>query len=144
MVIDINFNFNAILSDIEHILNKLKDGVGIHMTVGQALDDIVVSHFDQEGTDEGKWQPLKQSTLRWRRKHGYADGPILRASWQMFNSRDYTATPAECIYVFRDSKAEFHQYGVSSKNIPARPFLVVSAREEQIIEDRLHEYIFGS
>lgn len=143
MVIDINFDLVPLLSDIERILEKLRDGVGIHTVIGQALDEIVVSHFEQEGTDEGKWQPLKQSTLKWRRKHGYPDGPILRASWQMFNSRDFVATQTECVYVFRDEKAELHQYGVPAKNIPARPFLVVSAREEQEIYDKVNEYLFG-
>ena len=48
-------------------------------------EDVVPRMFITQGGDNHRWEPLKDTTIAWRQKMGYADGPPLIASGTLYD-----------------------------------------------------------
>jgi len=53
--------------------------------VGEYIaENVNERYFQEEGIGGNPWKQLENSTIEWRRRRSYEDGPILRASWEMY------------------------------------------------------------
>jgi phage gpG-like protein len=99
----------------------------------------VINHFDDEKGQEGRWAPLKPSTLARRRKgRGAGSGRILqdtgnlRRNFIPSNVEDKGAT--SIVFFNPTPYAATHDDGSSKRNIPQREFMWLS---DKAVEDML-------
>jgi phage gpG-like protein len=89
----------------------------------------IMRNFAAEGRPN-RWTPLKPATIKDRLRQGYSSGPILQRSGRLM--RNFQFSWRSQSYSVRNPLPYFnvHQFGAPSKNIPARPMLVLLAQDK--------------
>jgi len=99
----------------------------------------VQDHFKNEEGPEGKWAPLRPSTLAFKKRHGYKG--ILKNEGNLRNSFMYSSTAVDAYVGSNLSYLKQHQFGEPKKNLPARPPLWLSEGAKKNIEGRFLSYV---
>ncbi len=87
----------------------------------------VIRNFNSSGGLQKKpWKPLKEATLKSKRKKGYSPKPLIRTgnlrnSFEGYFDAKIAGVGARAS--FGIDYAEVHEYGSRSRNIPARSML---------------------
>lgn len=114
------------------LMGRLKDMRTPNRRASRILANLVHSTFDKQQTPQGaKWRKLRPSTQRWRRRQGYAPGPILNASGYLRSSivpqsgRTGFTLEASAPYadVHQEGNSGNLMYGRGLAPIPARRFM---------------------
>ena len=113
------------LKDVERRLERLAVATGdltpALQDVGEKLLISTRKRFrDQTGPDGRPWKPLLPQTLARKRKNR---DKILILEGELFGQLRYHATADSLAVGSNEIYAATHQFGDSSRNIPARPFL---------------------
>ena len=115
--------------------------ITLQKAVFESIGDIK-KHFASSEGPEGKWQPLKESTIRAK-----GSSRILWDSGRLINSINIRNT------VIKNQSAEIgtnikyarvHQYGSPKGNIPARTFMYLSTTATDKIEKYFIDDINGA
>ena len=113
--------------------------------IGEHLLNTTRARFDTQAAPDGTpWAPLDQRTIRRKKKN--AD-KILTEEGELRGSLAYRAGSDELLVGSPEKYAATHQFGDASRNIPARPFLGLSAADraeiERIARDHLAKALRG-
>lgn len=141
------------------------DEVG-HYLIGTVIPRM----FEEEESSEGPWEPLKDSTLAWRRAMRYDEEPILQASGALYqeatsenaivevrggrNPRvvvggsNFTGGSPERAEPNNVYKYFVHMAGGSPSNVPPRPFMPqtpddLTDEEQDHIKDIFNAHIWA-
>ena len=134
--------------EVHRLLRDLKAVVGdltpAFRSIGETLLNSTRARFTSERAPDGApWAPLDPRTIR-RKKN--AD-KILTEHGELRGTLTYDAGPHELVVGSPEKYAATHQFGDESRNIPARPFLGLSAADrdkiERIVRDRLAKALRG-
>ena len=109
-------------------------------TIATFLEDRAEEAFAQEQSPEGiPWQPLSQATLARRKKAGKPSAKLLQQDRHLLNSitADWDKTAA----VAGTNKTKQGSFPIPWGDVPARPFLGVSATDAKEIENTIARFI---
>ena len=114
-------------------------------SIGEALLNSTDDRFDAQAAPDGTpWTPLDPRTVRRKKKN--AD-KILTEEGELRGSLVYQEGPDEVSVGSPTKYAATHQFDDPNRNIPARPFLGLSADDraeiERIARDRLAKALRG-
>ncbi len=113
----------------------------------RVVNEAVMDHFLRKESPEGeKWKNLTQNYAKKKlSKKGVLD--ILIGEGTLRDSIKYWVIGERAVAVGVDSPdvpyARAHQEGYKDKNIPARPYLGVGKKEEEIIDRTVLDWIGG-
>jgi len=109
------------------------------------VEEITRERFDSKLDPEGKsWQRLADKTLDYLRKRFPGAQPPLVVSGGLRDTVTSEARGAESALVGAVKEyAAVHQFGWPEKNIPARPYLGVSAADAEGLADLAENFIAG-
>lgn len=135
--------------EIHRLLRDLKRAAGdltpAFRSIGEALLNSTRARFTAQRDPGGApWAPLDPKTKRRKKKN--AD-KILTEEGELRGTLTYSAGASSLVVGSPEKYAATHQFGDASRNIPARPFLGLSAadreRVERIVRDRLAKALRG-
>lgn len=115
----------------DKLISMDKHGESIMAGAGESIRNSILDSFKNErSVFDGKWKPLKNSTLTYKKKKGFSER-ILHKSGNLSSNWMIEATNNK-VEVFNNTQSKngfkyglIHQYGSKKKNIPARPFLPI-------------------
>ncbi|HBF31654.1 phage virion morphogenesis protein [Rhizobium sp.] len=120
------------------LIAKMQRAEGFYKNVGEHLLNSVKDNFEAETAPDGtRWKALSQATRDLRsKKYGNAPTTILRASGDLMNSINMQASGTDVRIGSSLVYAAIHQFGGDAGrgnkvNIPARPYLGLSAADEE-------------
>lgn len=149
-VIGIKFEIDheAATKSLNRLMASVQDRTEPNKRLSDSLMDFININFETEGgfTEKGSWEPLEDSTIAWKERHGYSmilqNTGALRGSFRKFYSKDSAGVGAVPLHV-ADKRpphmAMFHEFGMG--NLPARPMLPTHAQAGQIAMRIYGEYI---
>ena len=120
---------------LSELADRLADPTPVFERIGARLVESTEARFDAfEGPDGRPWPPLAEKTRRYKPKH--KDRPLtlegdLRGSFSAEADRAGLVVGSDRPY------AATHQFGRAESNIPARPFLGLTAEDIARIEKRM-------
>lgn len=115
-------NIDALLRRLERFRSQVQRPLEAHREISVAYYQFVIRNFQLEGrlTPRG-WKALQPATIRYKRKRGYDKKLVntgeLRGSFVPFFTKETAGVKSDLSY------AADHQFGVPSRNLPARPML---------------------
>lgn len=109
---------------LRRMASRLEDTETPNRALAAQLYKEVQRNFDMEGNDGVPWAPLKEGTIKFKKKKGYAlklqNTDALRASFLPLADNRYAGVGAVSANKHADL-AKVHEYG--NDYIPARPML---------------------
>ena len=131
------------MRDVERRLERLADAAGdltpAFRDVGEALLNSTRDRFDrQAGPDGRRWAPLSPEYAR--RKPRNRDR-ILTLYGELQGTLRYVATADSVAVGTNEVYGPTHQFGDESRNIPARPFLGLSAADADDVLDIIENHL---
>lgn len=113
--------------------------------IGECLIDSTQQRFLEKLSPEGEpWSPVSPAYAE-RKREGKATNDagdakttdpsdILRLTHQLMGNLFYDVNGSELVFGSPEPYAAAHQFGIPSKNLPARPWLGLSAKDEAEVE----------
>jgi len=136
-------------SKIETKINRLKNIKPLMPKIATLLYKSVMKNFQEQGTDKEKWSPLKEATIKRRRKgSGFGTPKILQDTGFLKRSIFPVAKENEAIVYTNVPYAPVHQFGTNragrnnNVKIPARPFMVLRQEYKDLILKTIEKF-FG-
>lgn len=128
--------------ELEGRIKKAQQSHILMKKISAMLEMAVDKNFEQEGRP--RWKALKESTLEAREAQGHT-GKILQVRGRLKNSIISRYSHLKAIIGTNYRTARIHQYGgftgVKGKTkIPARPFIKLTEKDEELINKRIREY----
>lgn len=132
--------FNFELEDKEarsllaRLIKKGNDTKPLMNLLSSDLYDATMENFEKEGRP--KWEKLKNATLKRRAKDKHS-GKILDISGSKGLKGSITKKPPtsnEAIVGTDKKYARAHQKGYEKRNLPARPYLKVTEKDNKVFE----------
>lgn len=147
--IDLSSNLKQVLQQLQEKARELNDLSPLMQRVAGIMADAVEENFEQQGRP--RWKPLKDSTIRQRRRQGYWPGKILQQTGRLASSIEsrYDKTSARVQVGGSDFPyAAIHQFGGMAGpgrtvEIPARPYLFLAEDDLKEIEEEFRVYLKG-
>ncbi|RMG59198.1 MAG: phage virion morphogenesis protein [Gammaproteobacteria bacterium] len=131
-----NLRIRALLRRLQEAGGDLEDAFA---EIGELLLRTHRRRFEEQKDPEGNaWLPLKESTLRRKKKN--AD-KVLIESGNLMETLRYRVGADRLEFGTDRIYGATHQFGDDSRNIPARPFLGISPEDEADIEAIITEHI---
>lgn len=132
-----------VLSRIQTVASRVKDTAPLMARLATLGFKDVIDHFSKEQGPEGKWAPLKPSTIARRRKKG-GGAKILQDTGRLRGSiMPQVTSPTRAEIVSTNVVyAPYHQFGVPGRNLPARPFLWLSRQSIDAMQRVAANYLF--
>ena len=134
------------LSDfLDRMIRRAKSPATAYRRIGEFLEKSHKERWLREVSPDGvPWESLSEEYANSRRKRGSAGaGRILILDYVMQPSVEFEAGFGGVTFGTDVEYAATHQYGDADRNIPARPFLGVSAHDKEEILSVLSEFIVG-
>ena len=137
-MLNIQIDDREVLDTLTRLLRRTSDLTPVMRNIAQVLESETEGNFQNQRGPAGGWPALKPATVAARQRLGFGGAsPILQRSGALARSINSThgKTFAEVgtnqktpngIY----SLGAIHQFGARARNIPARPFLPLSAAGE--------------
>ncbi|MVA40667.1 phage virion morphogenesis protein [Agrobacterium vitis] len=133
---------------LAELIGKMQRPAGFYKNVGEHLLNSVKDNFENESAPDGsRWKTLSQATRDQReKKYGHAPTAILRASGDLANSINMQASDTDVRIGSSLIYAAIHQFGGDAGrgnkvNIPARPYLGLSAADEDEVVAIAEEWL---
>ncbi len=116
---------SAVKARLKEIAERAKNpGMAMALIANMMRKD-VIDHFDKEKGESGSWEPLAESTRKWKAARGYSkmlqNTGFLRRSTVPESGRDFAKVVNAAPY------ARAQNDGVESRGLPARDFMYMSA-----------------
>lgn len=143
-MIEIRVNTEETDRLLAELRRRMSDLRPVMEAVGQVIQSGTQQRFiDQQDPTGRAWAPLKPATIARRRQGGTATGSIqiLRDTGRLMNSISYNATNKQVSILTNVIYAATHQFGLARRNIPARPFIGISASDREAIAEVLNGYL---
>lgn len=134
---------------ITHQLPQLNDYIGqlyqrlggdltpLMLAIGSILENSTRECFSSKTAPDGtSWQQLKPSTVKQKKGRG---GGILVERGDLMKSITHHATSHSVAVGTDRHYGKYHQVG--TKHMPARPFLGISASDDDNIQDVLNQFL---
>lgn len=125
---------------LAELIDRMANAEGFYKNVGEHLMNSVGKNFDNEqGPDGEGWAALSPVTIARREKAGGSASPILRVSGALRGSINSEPSATEVRIGTALIYAAIQHFGGESKGfmqpaeIPARPYLGISAEDEEEI-----------
>lgn len=144
-MIDIKIDHSGIATALQRVIQATQQRAPLMRNIAAIMADAVEENFAQEGRP--KWQGLAPSTIAQRRKRGKWPGQILRvSSGGLAQSMSQHSDNDSAVVGTNKKYAAIHQFGGMAGrgrkvNIPARPFLALTAEDEREIEHAAQDYL---
>jgi phage gpG-like protein len=140
----LRFQLDSALDRLQHLSDRLQDAAVLLAPAVPVVAAAIQRNFDQEGRPE-RWPPLSPGYALWKAAR-YPGRKILERTGALRSSIRVgidPTVPAALVASTDVPYAAAHQFGVPQRNLPPRPFLVLTDedREEvaQVIADALTE-----
>jgi hypothetical protein len=97
--------------------------------IKEAIQPMIIRHFEQGGVDGQKYMPLKPETIRHKARRGYPAVPLIRSKRWMRNASSrmvWAVTKNDCRLVPSRLRwyGVIHETGKPARNLPSRPVFV--------------------
>ncbi|SIS87998.1 phage virion morphogenesis protein [Neptunomonas antarctica] len=146
--IRVNIDSQPITDRLRRLAASARDAQPAMMEIAEFLHERTRDHFDNEQDPDGNpWAPLAESSQGAKRRKGVPVDQILHG--QSLHLRD-TIFPfwsnneaGVSTGLGSEAYAATHQFGADKRKIPARPFLGLSAEDENEIVDILNQFLTG-
>ena len=138
--IDIQINDTALRAALAQLRATTGDLRPVYRDLGEALLNSTRDRFSTFKSPSGAgWASLSEDYQKRKKQN---KDKILTLRGHLRGSLDYQVT-AQALLVGTPIRAygATHQFGDPRRNIPARPFLGISAHDRTIIEDTLREHL---
>jgi phage virion morphogenesis protein len=146
--ISIDYDSQAVTAILDQLIANVSDTQPAMMEIAEYLHERTRDHFDnQQDPDGTSWAPLAASTLKAKQRKGVPVDKILHG--QHLHLRD-------TIFPFwsngeagvstgpgTEAYAATQQFGADERNIPARPFLGLSAEDEAEVIEIMNQFLTG-
>jgi phage gpG-like protein len=140
----LRFQLDSALDRLQHLSDRLQDVAALLAPAVPVVAAAIQRNFEEEGRPE-RWPPLSPGYALWKAVR-YPDRKILERTGALRSSIRVgiePTVPAALVASTDLPYAAAHQFGVPQRNLPPRPFLVLTDedREEvaQAIADALEE-----
>lgn len=134
---------------VKKMLGKLGNLQPAHEIAGEILHASILKNFE-DGGRPNKWQDLKESTKKQRRKQGTWPGQILVRSGLrggLMGAISYDAAPDKVVFVGNKPYSAIQHFGgMAGKGkktkIPARPHMMMQDEDWKEIKAGIQQFIF--
>ena len=140
----LRFQLDSALDRLQHLSDRLQDAAALLAPAVPVVAAAIQRNFEEEGRPE-RWPPLSPGYALWKAAR-YPGRKILERTGALRSSIRVgiePTAPAALVASTDVPYAAAHQFGVPPRNLPPRPFLVLTDedREEvaQAIADALTE-----
>lgn len=145
MQVDIRIENDTLTPALKRLAANAADLTPAMRAIAGVLKDNVAEAFATESSPDGKpWLPLSPKTLARRQRRGTWPGSILRETGDLAASISSSHGSAHAIAGTNKIYAATHQFGDSSRNIPQREFLGISAEGRQEVLEIVANWISPS
>lgn len=130
-------NVNNLIRRLDRLQKQLERPLEANREVSVEYYKFVIRNFELEGRlVQGGWAPLKPATIKYKRRHGYSKKLVntgqLKGSYVPFYDEKTAGVRTDLDY------AADHQFGVPSRNLPARP-MVPSTKQAAEIAIKIYD-----
>ncbi|MDQ5911207.1 MAG: hypothetical protein QG599_3304 [Pseudomonadota bacterium] len=138
--IDIHINDAALRSALRQLRATAGDLQPVFRDLGEALLISTRDRFATFTSPSGAgWAALSPA---YQKRKPQNKNKILTLRGYLRGTLDYQVTPqALLVGTPNQTYAATHQFGAPNRNIPARPFLGISAHDRQTIDDTLRDHL---
>ncbi len=140
----LRFQFDSALDRLQYLSDRLQDAAALLAPAVPVVAAAIQRNFEEEGRPE-RWPPLSPGYALWKAAR-YPGRKILERTGALRSSIRVGVEPTAPAALVASTDVPYaaaHQFGVPPRNLPPRPFLVLTDedREEvaQAIADALTE-----
>ena len=127
---------------LSELADRLADPAPALNEIGEHLYSSTRERFRSRKAPDGTpWAPVSEAYARRKQKAGKNPRKILDYEGSLMDSLNYEADRDGLLFGSPEVYAGTHQFGRAESNIPARPFLGLSAEDEAAIADILADYL---
>lgn len=143
--IEIKIDDKEIQKLLKKLISKTENLRPLMRNIAGIMLDSVEENFEKEGRPD-KWQGLAKPTIKQRTKKGYWPGRILQVRGELASSITSKFDENSAVVGTNKVYAAIHQLGgKAGRNkkvkIPARPYLLISDSEINVIKRESEEYL---
>ncbi len=144
MKLDVKVDFHEIQKALDGIRSRVTNPRPMLNQIGQVIvEDIKRSITQTKASPDGtKWQPWSPSTLKARTKKGNAAKGLLWDSGKLVGSINYQIIGSHNTLQIGSNVYYAEYLNDGTEHMPARPFLGISSRAQQDINEVIRLY-FG-